>query len=221
LENAVMNKLAILAVAGAVLTSACTTDPFTGEQKASNTGVGAGVGAVLGGLGGALISGGKTKGALIGAGVGALAGGAIGAYQDNQEAALRQRLRNTGVSVTRVGDDIVLNMPSNITFDRDRSVVRREFYDVLQSVSLVLKEFDRSLVTVEGHTDGDGSNAYNLELSQDRARAVADFLSDQGVDQRRLSIEGYGEMRPIATNATAQGKALNRRVEIRIVPLTA
>jgi outer membrane protein OmpA-like peptidoglycan-associated protein len=130
-------------------------------------------------------------------------------------------LRNTGVSVTRVGDDIVLNMPSNITFDRDRSVVRREFYDVLQSVSLVLKEFDRSLVTVEGHTDGDGSNAYNLELSQDRARAVADFLSDQGVDQRRLSIEGYGEMRPIATNATAQGKALNRRVEIRIVPLTA
>jgi len=216
-----MNKLAILAVAGAVLTSACTTDPFTGEQKASNTGVGAGVGAVLGGLGGALISGGKTKGALIGAGVGALAGGAIGAYQDNQEAALRQRLRNTGVSVTRVGDDIVLNMPSNITFDRDRSVVRREFYDVLQSVSLVLKEFDRSLVTVEGHTDGDGSNAYNLELSQDRARAVADFLSDQGVDQRRLSIEGYGEMRPIATNATAQGKALNRRVEIRIVPLTA
>jgi outer membrane protein OmpA-like peptidoglycan-associated protein len=221
LENAVMNKLAILAVAGAVLTSACTTDPFTGEQKASNTGVGAGVGAVLGGLGGALVSGGKTKGALIGAGVGALAGGAIGAYQDNQEAALRQRLRNTGVSVTRVGDDIVLNMPSNITFDRDRSVVRREFYDVLQSVSLVLKEFDRSLVTVEGHTDGDGSNAYNLELSQDRARAVADFLSDQGVDQRRLSIEGYGEMRPIATNATAQGKALNRRVEIRIVPLTA
>jgi outer membrane protein OmpA-like peptidoglycan-associated protein len=221
LENAEMNKLAILAVAGAVLTSACTTDPFTGEQKASNTGVGAGVGAVLGGLGGALVSGGKTKGTLIGAGVGALAGGAIGAYQDNQEAALRQRLRNTGVSVTRVGDDIVLNMPSNITFDRDRSVVRREFYDVLQSVSLVLKEFDRSLVTVEGHTDSDGSNAYNLELSQDRARAVADFLSDQGVDPRRLSIEGYGEMRPVATNATAQGKALNRRVEIRIVPLTA
>lgn len=216
-----MNKLAILAVAGAVLTSACTTDPFTGEQKASNTGVGAGVGAVLGGLGGALVSGGKTKGTLIGAGVGALAGGAIGAYQDNQEAALRQRLRNTGVSVTRVGDDIVLNMPSNITFDRDRSVVRREFYDVLQSVSLVLTEFDRSLVTVEGHTDSDGSNAYNLELSQDRARAVADFLSDQGVDPRRLSVEGYGEMRPIATNATAQGKALNRRVEIRIVPLTA
>jgi outer membrane protein OmpA-like peptidoglycan-associated protein len=221
LENAEMNKLAILAVAGAVLTSACTTDPFTGEQKASNTGVGAGVGAVLGGLGGALVSGGKTKGALIGAGVGALAGGAIGAYQDNQEAALRERLRNTGVSVTRVGDDIVLNMPSNITFDRDRSVVRREFYDVLQSVSLVLKEFDRSLVTVEGHTDGDGSDAYNLELSQDRARAVADFLSDQGVDPRRLSTEGYGEVRPIATNATAQGKALNRRVEIRIVPLTA
>jgi outer membrane protein OmpA-like peptidoglycan-associated protein len=221
LENAEMNKLAILAVAGAVLVSACTTDPYTGEQKASNTGVGAGVGAVLGGLGGALVSGGKTKGTLIGAGVGALAGGAIGAYQDNQEAALRQRLRNTGVSVTRVGDDIVLNMPSNITFDRDRSVVRREFYDVLQSVSLVLTEFDRSLVTVEGHTDSDGSDAYNLELSQDRARAVADFLSDQGLDPRRLSVEGYGEMRPIATNATAQGKALNRRVEIRIVPLTA
>jgi outer membrane protein OmpA-like peptidoglycan-associated protein len=92
---------------------------------------------------------------------------------------------------------------------------------VLESVSLVLKEFNRSLVTVEGHTDSDGSNAYNLELSQDRARAVADFLSDQGVDPRRLSIEGYGEMRPVATNATAQGKALNRRVEIRIVPLTA
>ena len=216
-----MNKFAILAVAGAFLTSACSTDPYTGEQKASNTAVGAGIGAVLGGLGGALVSGGKTKGTLIGAGVGALAGGAIGAYQDNQEAALRQRLRNTGVSVTRVGDDIVLNMPSNITFASDRSTVRREFYDVLQSVSLVLTEFDRSLVTVEGHTDSDGSNAYNLELSQDRARAVADFLSDHGVDPGRLSVEGYGEMRPVATNATAQGKALNRRVEIRIVPLTA
>ena len=125
------------------------------------------------------------------------------------------------MSVTRVGDDIVLNMPSNITFASDRSTVRREFYDVLQSVSLVLTEFDRSLVTVEGHTDSDGSNAYNLELSQDRARAVADFLSDHGVDPGRLSVEGYGEMRPVATNATAQGKALNRRVEIRIVPLTA
>lgn len=216
-----MNRLAIVAVSAVLLASGCTTDPFTGEQKASNTAVGAGVGAVLGGLGGALVSGGKTEGALIGAGVGALAGGAVGAYQDNQEAALRQRLQNTGVSVTRVGHDIVLNMPSNITFDRDRSVLRREFYDVMQSVALVLAEFDRSLVTVEGHTDSDGSNAYNLELSQDRARAVADFLSDNGVDPRRVSVEGYGEMQPVATNATAEGKALNRRVEIRIVPLTA
>lgn len=216
-----MKKMAIVVVAGAFLTSACSTDPFTGEQKVSNTATGAGIGAVLGGLTGALVSGGKTKGALIGAGVGALAGGAVGAYQDNQEAVLRERLRDTGVSVTRVGDDIVLNMPGNITFDRDRSVVRREFYDVLESVAIVLNEFDRSLVTVEGHTDSDGSDAYNLELSEDRATAVADFLRDHQVDPRRISVVGYGERRPIATNATAAGKALNRRVEIRIVPLTA
>lgn len=220
-----MNKMTALAVTAAVLVSACSTDPFTGEQKVSNTAIGAGLGAATGALAGALIGHGsshdKRKAALIGAGIGAVAGGGIGLYMDQQEAALRQRLQNSGVSVTRVGDQIILNMPSNITFDTDRADLNPQFYDVLNSVAIVLNEFNRSIVDVDGHTDSDGSDQYNIDLSTARADAVARYLAGQGIDTRRLSVQGYGESRPVADNRTAAGKAQNRRVEIRIVPLTA
>ena len=136
------------------------------------------------------------------------------------EAELRAQLQGTGVSVTRVGDNIVLNMPSNITFDTDQDAVKPKFYNVLGSVTLVLKKFNRTLIDVYGHTDSDGSEDYNYGLSQRRAGSVASFLSSQGVDSRRFITRGYGESQPIASNTTAAGKAANRRVEIQITPLT-
>ena len=220
-----MKKLALITVASLAMTACVTTDPYTGQQKASNAAVGTGIGAVAGALGGLIV--GETTGAntrdavLIGAGIGALTGGGIGLYMDQQEAELRAQLQGTGVSVTRVGNNIVLNMPSNITFGVDQDAVKPEFYHVLSSVSLVLKKFDRTLVDVYGHTDSDGSEDYNFSLSQRRAGSVALFLSNSGIDSRRFVTRGYGESQPIASNATAAGKAANRRVEIQITPLTA
>lgn len=216
-------KLTIAALSALLLT-ACTSDPYTGESKISNTAVGAGAGALLGSAAGLIIgqntSASTRKAVLIGAGLGALAGGGVGLYMDNQEAKLRERLRGTGVSVTRNGDEIILNMPSNITFDTDRSEIKPEFFATLNSVSLVLKEFNQTLVDVTGHTDSTGSAAHNQQLSERRAGAVAEYLIAQGNDAQRFQAIGVGASQPIAPNTTAEGRALNRRVEIRIVPLT-
>lgn len=208
----------------AIALSACTTtDPYTGEQRISNTAGGALIGAGGGAIGGAIIGaavGGDARiGALIGAGVGGLAGGAIGNYMDQQEAELRAQLAGTGVSVTRVGDNIILNMPSNITFDVGRSEVKAEFRSTLTSVALVLRKFNRTVVDVYGHTDATGSDESNLKLSQERALAVANIVAANGVDSRRFYIDGRGETQPVASNATESGRAQNRRVEIQIAPL--
>lgn len=218
------NILAALSVA--LLLSACTTtNPFTGQQQISSTAGGAGIGAAVGAVGG-LVAASATGGdariaALIGAGVGALAGGAVGAYMDQQEAELRAQLQGTGVSVTRVGDQIILNMPSNITFDVGSSTINPQFASTLNAVALVLQRFDKTIVDVLGHTDSDGSNEFNLTLSRERAIAVANVISARGIDARRFYIDGRGETSPIASNATEAGKAQNRRVEIRISPLKA
>jgi outer membrane protein OmpA-like peptidoglycan-associated protein len=218
-------KHAIIALtAVSLLITACSTDPFTGEQKVSNTAIGAGTGALLGTAAGALLgttTNVKTRKAmLIGAGIGALAGGGVGLYMDNQEAKLRQRLEGSGVSVTRDGDNIILNMPSNITFATDQSDIKPAFYEVLNSVAIVLREFKQTLVDVNGHTDSDGSDEYNDDLSSRRANSVAEYLVSQQLDSQRFSVQGFGESQPVASNASASGKAQNRRVEIQIVPLT-
>ncbi len=217
----VSRTLACVALALAV--TGCTTDPFTGEEKMSSAGKGGLLGGLLGAGVGAVVgeaSGVKSRTAiLVGAGLGALTGAGVGAYMDRQEADLRRRLQNTGVSVTRDGDYIILNMPGNVTFDFNRAEIKPRFYEVLNSVVLVVKEYDRTLIDIEGHTDSIGSEQANLELSDRRARSVADFLSARQVDPRRIQIRGYGKSRPIATNATREGRALNRRVEIRLTPL--
>lgn len=210
--------------AAALLLGACSTNPYTGERQLSNTATGATAGALLGAAGGAIL-GGTTKlktrnAALIGAGIGALAGGSVGAYMDNQEKKLRRRLEGTGVSVTREGDNIILNMPSNITFATDQSDIKPAFYPTLNSVAIVLKEFNQTLVDINGHTDSDGADDYNMELSQKRAESVEQYLASQDLNPERFEVKGYGETQPIATNASAGGKAQNRRVEIEIVPLT-
>jgi outer membrane protein OmpA-like peptidoglycan-associated protein len=157
---------------------------------------------------------------LIGAGVGALAGGGVGYYMDVQEAKLRQRLEGTGVTVTRMGDNITLNMPSNITFALNSSDLNAQFFNALDGVSMVLKEYDKTVIEVAGHTDSSGSDQYNQSLSERRAQAVAGYLGSHGVKTQRLITIGAGEGHPVASNDTEQGRAANRRVELTIVPVT-
>ncbi|MBZ0163912.1 MAG: OmpA family protein [Notoacmeibacter sp.] len=214
-----MKKIVAIIAAGAFV-AGCTTDPYTGQKKLSNTAGGALLGAAAGAGLGLLAGGDDRRNALIGAGIGALAGGGIGAYMDSQEAELRAQLQGTGVSVTRVGNDLILNMPSNITFATDQDAVQASFYPTLNSVSLVLKKYRSTLVDVYGHTDSTGDDRYNLNLSQRRATSVANYLASQGIDGRRFYVTGYGESQPIAPNSTPEGRALNRRVEIKLTPLT-
>jgi outer membrane protein OmpA-like peptidoglycan-associated protein len=162
----------LLSVCLAWALAACQTiDPYTGEQKTSNATKGAAVGAASGAVIGA-IAGGDRKGAAIGAGVGLLAGAGVGHYMDQQEAKLRAQLQGTGVSVTRRGDNIILNMPGNVTFATGQADIRSDFYPVLDSVGLVLEEFEKTLVEVVGHTDSTGSDAINQPLSERRAASV-------------------------------------------------
>ncbi|MEX0916038.1 MAG: OmpA family protein [Wenzhouxiangellaceae bacterium] len=206
----------------AVLLSACATgtDPWTGEPRTSRTGAGAGIGAGIGAVIGAVSGGDRLKRAAIGAGVGALAGAAVGNYMDRQEAALREQLRGTGVSVTRRGDDIILNMPGNVTFDVDSDGLKPQFFEVLDSVALVAQEFDQTVLIADGHTDSTGSAEYNHELSRRRADSVARYIINQGVAPVRIEAHGYGEQYPIATNNTAEGRNQNRRVELTLMPVT-
>ena len=205
------------------LVTGCTTNPYTGEREASNKAKGAAIGAAVGAVVGVIAGDDadeRRKGALIGAGVGALAGTAVGHYMDRQEAKLREQLAGTGVSVTRIGNDIVLNMPGNVTFDVNQAAVQSNFYPVLDSVGLVLDEYDKTLIDVNGHTDSTGSVDYNMQLSQRRASSVADYLVSRRVSRERIYTQGYGPHYPVADNYTAEGRQLNRRVELVLKPLT-
>ncbi len=219
-----MMRFFSMLILGILVLTACTTlDPYTREEKVSNATKGAAIGAATGVAVG-LITGDdsaeRKKRALILGGVGALAGGAVGHYMDQQEMQLRQQLEGTGVSVTRIGDNITLNMPGNVTFAVDRADVSSNFYPVLDSVGLVLAEFDQTFVEVAGHTDSTGSLEYNQGLSERRAESVAAYLSSQKVRYDRLIPVGAGETHAVASNATPNGRAMNRRVELTIVPIT-
>ena len=215
----------LLMTLAAVLTlSACTTlDPYTREERTARAQRQAVIGAVSGAVAG-LITGDSSmerkKRALVGAGLGALTGAAVGSYMDRQEARLRAELDRTGVSVTRVGDNITLNMPGNITFPTNSADLNASFYDVLNSVALVVNEFNQTVIEVAGHTDSTGSDAYNQQLSERRAASVASYLATRNVLRDRIIEVGMGEQRPIATNDTDAGRQANRRVELTLVPLT-
>ena len=203
-----------------IFLNACTTiDPYTREEKTSNAVKGTAIGALSGAVIGVL-AGDNRKSALIGAGVGALAGGGIGYYMDVQEAKLRQELEATGVSVTRVGNSIVLNMPGNITFETASSAISADFYRVLNSISLVFNEYEKTYIDIYGHTDSVGDATYNMHLSQRRADAVSRYIQTRNVLPQRLLTRGMGEDYPIASNNTAQGRSQNRRVEIKLTPIT-
>jgi outer membrane protein OmpA-like peptidoglycan-associated protein len=213
-------KTACVAIVVALGGSACTTvNPYTQEQQTSKAVKAAGIGAAAGAVIGLLTKGDKLQNAAIGAGIGALAGGGVGYYMDVQEAKLRQRLAGTGVSVVRQGDNITLNMPSNITFATNSADLNAQFFNVLDGVNLVLKEYDKTMIEVAGHTDSQGADQYNQQLSERRASAVAGYLGSHGVKSTRLLTIGAGETRPVASNDTDAGRAANRRVELTIVPV--
>jgi outer membrane protein OmpA-like peptidoglycan-associated protein len=210
---------------GAASLAACTTvDPYTGQTVRNNTGTGVLAGALGGAALGYLTNTNRSeqgrKNALIGAGVGALAGGAVGNYMDRQQAELRRELADTGVSVTRQGDNIVLNMPSDVTFAVDQSDIQPQFYPVLDDVAGILNSYPQTLIDVVGHADATGPDDYNQALSERRASSVAGYLVSRRVIQDRLYVAGMGERAPVASNATAEGRAQNRRVEIILRPYT-
>jgi outer membrane protein OmpA-like peptidoglycan-associated protein len=218
------SKAVVIGLVVTLAAAACTTtDPYTREEQTSHAQRQAVIGAAVGGVAG-LITGDSSmerkKRALVGAGLGALAGAGVGTYMDRQEAKLRQELEKTGVSVTRNGDNITLNMPGNITFATNSADLNAGFFEVLNSVALVLNEFNQTVIEVAGHTDSTGSDEYNKQLSERRASAVAAYLKTRMVRDDRMITLGMGESRPVATNDTADGRQLNRRVELTLVPLT-
>lgn len=206
--------------------SACSTfAPYTGEEKTTNTAKGAGIGAGVAAVVAYIANkdeddiGKRNRRILQAATGGAAIGGGIGYYMDTQEAELRKQLRGSGVSVERDGNNINLIMPGNITFSSSKANIEQNFYSVLDSVVLVLKEFDKTLIVVAGHTDSSGSDALNQRLSVQRAQSVSGYLSAAGILNDRIESIGFGETQPVANNNTEAGKELNRRVEITLLPI--
>ena len=218
----VSKRVTTIFAAAALLstTAACITDPNTGERRISKAAIGAGVGAVGGYLLGDLVGGRRDRTErIVGTGIGALAGGAVGAYMDRQEQELRRQTAGTGVEVERQGDELVLTMPSGITFAFDRYDIQPQFRPTLDQIAQTLSAYPQTLIDVYGHTDSTGSDAYNQTLSENRAQSVADYLATRGVQRVRIATRGFGESQPVADNATEQGRSANRRVEMRIVPV--
>lgn len=208
-------------LAAMLATTACTTDPETGNRQISKAAIG-GIGGALGGyLLGDLVGGRRDRTEkILGAGIGAVAGAGIGAYMDAQERKLREETAGSGVDVIRDGDNLVLRMPSGITFGYDSSAVQPQFQPTLNDVASVLAQYPKTYIDVYGHTDSDGSDSYNMALSERRAQSVAGYLSSHGVQSARIATRGFGETQPVASNTTEEGKAANRRVEIKIAPVT-
>ena len=200
--------------------SACVTDPNTGEKKVSRTVLGTGGGALAGMLLGGLI-GGKT-GRIVGAGIGGVAGGIIGYKMDKQIKELKEQTAGSGVDVTETdnGQAILVNLPDGVTFDVGSATLKPQFRDTLDKIAASMVQYPDSLIDVYGHTDSTGSDAFNQTLSESRARTVAGYLSSRGVSATRIRSQGFGETMPIGDNATPEGRAKNRRVEIKIVPVS-
>lgn len=218
-------KKMITTASAILLLQACTTfDPYTGDSKTSKTAIGATAGAGLAAVVAYLDNKNKdsktrNKRILAAAAGGAAIGGGIGYYMDAQEAKLRKQLRDSGVSIQRDGEKINLIMPGNITFSTNSSNINTNFTGVLNSVALVLEEYNKTLIVVSGHTDSIGSVQHNQKLSEDRAGSVANYLRGQKILSERLDIVGFGEAQPVANNQSAGGRELNRRVEITLLPI--
>ena len=219
-------KKIITTASAILLLQACTTfDPYTGDSKTSKTAIGAATGASLAAVVAYIAnkdedSNTRNKRILAAGAGGAAIGGGIGFYMDSQEAKLRKKLRDSGVSIQREGDKINLIMPGNITFATNSASINTNFTDVLNSVALVLEEYNKTLIVVSGHTDSSGSVQHNQMLSEGRANSVANYLRGQKILHDRLEVVGFGEEKPVASNKTLAGREINRRVEISLLPIT-
>lgn len=212
--------IAALSLSALALASGCTTNPETGNRVISKAAIG-GIGGALGGYLLGDIIGGKNDRTekIVGAGLGGLAGAGVGYYMDEQEKKLRQQTAGSGIDVTRDGDNLILNMPSNVTFPVNSSAIQPEFQQTLGDVANTLSQYEKSYIDVYGHTDSTGTDGYNQSLSERRASSVANFLSNSGVQSARVETRGFGESQPIASNSTEEGRSANRRVELKIVPI--
>jgi outer membrane protein OmpA-like peptidoglycan-associated protein len=218
----VSKRLTGIAFAAALMatTAACVTDPVTGNRKISRAAIGAGIGGVGGYLLGDLVGGRSDRTErIVGAGIGALAGGAAGAYMDRQERALRQQTAGTGVEIVREGNELLLRMPSAITFPVNSYQIQPQFQTTLDQVAQTLAQYPSTFIDVYGHTDPTGGDGINIPLSQNRAQSVANYLAQRGVNAVRIATQGYGSSQPVADNSTEAGRMANRRVDIRIVPV--
>lgn len=204
----------------ALALSACVTNP-DGTKRIDRTVIGGLGGAVGGYLLGDLVGGRRDRTEkIVGAGIGAVAGAGLGRYLEQQKRDLEQQTAGTGVEVTQEGDSLLVNIPSGITFPVDSATIQPAFQQTLNDVAQTLNRYESSYIDVYGHTDSSGSDAYNQGLSERRAASVSAFLQRQGVNGARLATRGYGETQPVASNETIDGRAQNRRVELRIVPVT-
>ena len=220
-KNIVITKVTCVALIGGLLaTAACTTNPETGNRRISKAAIGGVGGAAAGLLLGDLLGGRNDRTEkIVGAGMGALAGAGVGAYMDAQEKKLRAQTAGTDVQVIRDGDNLLLNMPSGVTFATNQSAIQPQFRNTLDQVAQTLTSYEKTFIDIYGHTDSTGNDGINVPLSQNRARSVADYLTTRGVQSARIATQGFGASQPVADNTSEMGKQANRRVEIKIVPV--
>lgn len=216
-----MASIAMGAAAIALSTTACVTDPETGNRTISRAAIGGVLGAGAGYLLGDLVGGKRDRTErIVGAGIGAVAGAGVGAYMDRQERRLREQTAGTGITVDRQGDQLVLNMPGDVTFDYNSATVQPQFQATLDQVATTLRDYPSTYIDIYGHTDSRGSDVYNQGLSERRASAVSSYLSSRGVQSARIATRGYGETALKCAETSEEGYRCNRRVEIRIAPVT-
>jgi outer membrane protein OmpA-like peptidoglycan-associated protein len=199
---------------------ALSTILIGGCANTNNAQKGAGIGAIVGAIAGKGTGDNAKSRYVWGAALGALAGGAIGAYMDEQESALRNELTDSGIEIVREGDQLKLIMPGRLTFDTDSAAVSADFYPILNDVATILKEYEKTRLSIEGHTDSTGDADYNQQLSIERANSVASYLTQRDIENQRLRTLGMGENAPIASNSSQLTREQNRRVELKIIPVT-
>jgi outer membrane protein OmpA-like peptidoglycan-associated protein len=213
-------KRAFVFAASALALSACATDPVTGEAIYGKTARGAAIGAIAGGIGGIFAGGNDTRNVVVGAAVGALAGAAVGRYMDQQEADMRKAVANTGIGVQRVGDNIELVMPSDVTFAKNSDMLQSQFTPVLSQVAKSLNLYPKTTIDIIGHASTEGEAQYNLDLSYRRAESVRAYLQGQGVLAQRMATGGAGELQPLVyPDDTEAKRSQNRRVLLTLRPV--
>jgi outer membrane protein OmpA-like peptidoglycan-associated protein len=219
-------KLLICGIAASFIFSGCATDDFGNRKPLTDTQKGAAIGAASGAVLGALVSDKKGKGALIGAIGGGIAGGLVGNYMDKQKQDLEKALapeRNAGVITVEkfANHSIRVTMTGQTSFEVDSAEIKPGFISTMDKIGTVVKRYEKTTLTIIGHTDNTGSDAHNQSLSERRAQSVQDYFLQGGIHPTRLTAIGRGESEPRASNATESGRQLNRRVEILVEPVIA